>query len=248
MEEGRQASLAVADPRSLLSPFQDGRFTIAGFGSLLSPRSAAFTFPELTNFRVGSIRGWRRVFAHTTAVFHARGVARTDTREVASLSVEEEAGGELIVALFDVPASAAAAAAPPDREHEFRFVAVQARDARGNLEPGLAVACAAWNDAEYRAARCAPAEWARRYTGAHPTTGAPFRIDAVWDDDAVLPCRPYLRHVVLAAQALGPLAEACVLDRTFLADRATTVRQHLARDPTIMAELPPEALRVRYGG
>ena len=57
-----------------------------------------------------------------------------------------------------------------------------------------------------------------------------------------------LNDVVLAAQALGPLAEACVLDRTFLADRATTVRQHLARDPTIMAELPPEALRVRYGG
>ena len=39
--------------------------TVAGFGSLLSERSARSTFPELTNFRLATIAGWRRVFAHT---------------------------------------------------------------------------------------------------------------------------------------------------------------------------------------
>ena len=52
--------------------------------------------------------------------------------------------------------------------------------------------------------------------------------------DAVLPCRTYLRHCVLAARALGRDAEASFLDGTLLADRETTVRQHLARDPGIM--------------
>lgn len=31
--------------------------TIAGFGSLLSERSARSTFPDLTNFRVGRVAG-----------------------------------------------------------------------------------------------------------------------------------------------------------------------------------------------
>ena len=39
--------------------------TVAGFGSLLSERSARSTFPELSNFRLATIAGWRRVFAHT---------------------------------------------------------------------------------------------------------------------------------------------------------------------------------------
>ena len=64
----------------------------------------------------------------------------------------------------------------------------------------------------------------------------------------ILPCRAYLRHVVLAARSLGPDAERCVLDNTFLADRRTTVREHLLRDETIMLEEPPESLRERYGG
>ena len=38
--------------------------TIAGFGSLLSERSARTTFPALRNFRLGRVRGFRRVFAH----------------------------------------------------------------------------------------------------------------------------------------------------------------------------------------
>ena len=72
-------------------------------------------------------------------------------------------------------------------------------------------------------------------------------VDRVWRDD-VLPCRAYLRHCVLAAQNLSPAAHASFLDQTFLADRRTTIREHLARDPSIMQELPPESLAVRYGG
>lgn len=56
------------------------------------------------------------------------------------------------------------------------------------------------------------------------------------------------RHCVLAARKLGSEAEASFLDDTFLADRATTVRRHLERNPGIMTELPPPSLAARYSG
>lgn len=64
----------------------------------------------------------------------------------------------------------------------------------------------------------------------------------------MLPCRIYMRHCVLAATKLGPLAERSFLDGTVLADRATTVRQWLEKNPEIMDELPPPSLAQRYAG
>ncbi|KAF8058915.1 hypothetical protein HT031_005483 [Scenedesmus sp. PABB004] len=157
-----------------------GRMTVAGFGSLLSERSARSTFPDLQNFRPGRLRGWRRVFAHTADVFWARGIARPATREVASLSCEPCPGSELVVSLFDVPFTPAAVAAFIEREHEFRFVAVAPLELDASPTRALAVLCAANTDEHYRATRCPPEEWARRW-GVHG-------VERVWRDD-VLPCR-----------------------------------------------------------
>jgi len=65
---------------------------------------------------------------------------------------------------------------------------------------------------------------------------------------SVLPCRIYLRHCMLAAISLGPEAAASFLDHTFLADRRTTLRRHLERNPGIMHEEPPASLVDRYSG
>ncbi|KAG2452732.1 hypothetical protein HYH02_002962 [Chlamydomonas schloesseri] len=246
----------------------NGLMTIAGFGSLLSERSARYTFPNLVNFRAGQLHGWRRVFAHTADVFFARGIARPDTGEVASLSVERikaaspsasasasssattptttattpTASSEpLVVSLFEVPATADSVAAFIAREHEFRFVAVEPCDLlQGRPLGRRAVVCAANTDADYRAMRCPPQEWERRW-GVHG-------IQAVWGRADVLPCRAYLRHCVLAARSLGPQAERSFLHATYLADRRTTIAEHLARDPSIMDERPPPALAERYNG
>ena len=64
----------------------------------------------------------------------------------------------------------------------------------------------------------------------------------------MLPCRVYLRHCVLAAQALGGPAHDSFLDGTVLADRHTSVRQHVEANPGIMEELPPASLVGRYSG
>ncbi len=45
-------------------------------------------------------------------------------KEVSSLSCEPWSEGELVVSLFEVPASKASIAAFIEREHEFRFLAV----------------------------------------------------------------------------------------------------------------------------
>ncbi|KAI3429602.1 hypothetical protein D9Q98_005688 [Chlorella vulgaris] len=210
-----------------------GLMTIAGFGSLLSETSARSTFPELQNFRQGRLKGWRRVFTHQCNIFFARGIARPETREVSSLSVEEHEGAEIVVSLFEVAASPAAIAAFIEREHEFRFMAVEPLHLDGSSAGRRAVVCARWNDGEYKRRRCPPAEWQRRY--------GEYGVDTIWTDN-VLPCRVYLRHCVLAAQRLGSEAHASFLDGSVLSDRTTTVRQHLAAEPGIMDELPPPSL------
>lgn len=42
-------------------------------------RSARSTFPDLTDFRIARLNGYRRVFGHVTPVFFERGIAKPDT-------------------------------------------------------------------------------------------------------------------------------------------------------------------------
>lgn len=78
---------------------------IVGFGSLLSAASAASTCPGVRNFRLGRVRGWRRVFGHPAHIFFHRGIARPDTKEIASLCAEpsEDSSSGFVMAAFEVP-------------------------------------------------------------------------------------------------------------------------------------------------
>ncbi|KAH9683613.1 hypothetical protein KPL71_027739 [Citrus sinensis] len=100
----------------------DGFISISGFGSLLSENSARSTFPNLINFRVAKLRGFRRVFAHVAPIFFERGIAKPETKEISSLSVEPCEGETLIVTVFEIKKSEIPAFIK--REHEFRFLAV----------------------------------------------------------------------------------------------------------------------------
>lgn len=106
-----------------------------------------------------------------------------------------------------------------------------------------AVLCARFSDEEYKTQRCKDeAEFHERYVQ--------YGVTKIWKDldDPILPCRPYLRHCVLAAQFLGKEIEDNFLDCTFLCDRKTTLREYLEKNPDIMSQLPPEGLRERYSG
>ena len=97
--------------------------TIVGFGSLLSEKSARVTCPNLKDFKLARIQGYRRVFTHPAALFFERGIAVPGTLEISSLSTEPHEGAGFVAATFDAPA--AEVPALMEREEEFDFVKVR---------------------------------------------------------------------------------------------------------------------------
>lgn len=227
-----------SDFERIISP--DGLLTICGFGSLLSERSARSTFPDLINFRVARLNGFRRIFAHVAPVFFDRGIANPQTKEMSSLSVEPCEGETLIVTVFgikklEIPSFL-------QREHEFRFLAVLPETLDGKLFTSPAVLCARFSDEEYLQIRCKGSQeiYFQRY--------GQYNIHKIWRDD-ILPCRLYLRHCILAAKNLADEAYNNFLDHTFLGDRKTTIREYLVTTGSgIMEEEPPESIKAFYGG
>lgn len=69
-----------------------------------------------------------------------RGIANPATKEMSSLSVEPAAeSADLVVSLFEIEKTPEAVAAWIEREHEFRFIAVQPYALDGTPEAQLAV-------------------------------------------------------------------------------------------------------------
>ncbi|KAE8720532.1 Mono-/di-acylglycerol lipase [Hibiscus syriacus] len=228
----------LSDFEKLLSP--SGHISICGFGSLLSERSARSTFPNLLNFRVAKLKGFRRVFAHVAPIFFDRGIAKPETKEISSLSVEPCEGETLIVTVFEIKKSEIPAFI--ERELEFRFLAVLPETLDGEPFANPAVLCGRYSDEEFFQIRCKGRKdiYFQHYGRCN--------IEKIWRDD-ILPCRVYLRHCVLAAKNLGDIAYNNFLDHTFLGDRTTTIRTYLSTTGSgIMEEEPPESLKSRYGG
>mmetsp|Transcript_16380 Transcript_16380/g.40379 ORF Transcript_16380/g.40379 Transcript_16380/m.40379 type:complete len:184 (+) Transcript_16380:209-760(+) len=151
---------------------------IVGFGSLLSEVSARGSFPSLRNFRRGKLRNWKRVFAHPAAIFFERGIARMETREIASLSIEPCEGEEFYVALFEISDNEMPTFYA--REEEFKFVTVSVEEE----EKGLfteAIACARGTD-ELFIERWGQDTFHQKYK----KNG----IESIWNfEGKILPCR-----------------------------------------------------------
>lgn len=245
------ASLASADQFRTITELQDesdfdkilssdGLVSICGFGSLLSEKSAKSTFPDLINFRVARLNGFRRVYAHVAPIFFERGIAKPETKEISSLSVEPCEGESLVVTVFEIQKSEIPSFLK--RELEFRFLAVFLVALDGKPYEHPAVICARYSDEEFFQIRC---KGSKEIYDQHYGR---YKIQKIWRDD-VLPCRVYLRHCVLAAKNLGEEAYNNFLDHTYLADRQTTIREYFATTGSgIMEEEPPESLKERYGG
>ncbi|KAJ7980314.1 Butirosin biosynthesis [Quillaja saponaria] len=227
-----------SDFETLLS--SDDLISICGFGSLLSERSSRSTFPDLLNFRVARLNRFRRVFAHMSPIFFERGIAKPETKEISSLSVEPCEGETLVVTVFEIKKSEIPAFIK--REIEFRFLAVLPETLDGKPFDNPAVLCAQYSDDEFLEIRCKGSK------DIYFQHFGRWNIDKIWRDD-ILPCRTYLRHCVLAAKNLGEAAYSNFLDHTYLADRKSTIREYLATTGSgIMQEEPPESLKERYGG
>ena len=217
--------------------------TILGLGSLLSERSARTTFPNLTNFRVVRLHGFRRVFAHSPSMFVERGIANKETLEMASLSGEpmDDPGSSFVVTAFEVDDDGRGMDAFREREEEFDLVMVPFHSLDGEPE-GMGMLCQASSDAAY------VERWGQsRFDELYTERG----LSTCWGwthDSGLRPCATYLRHCALASERLGTVAHASFLDETFLCDRLTTIRAYLDSHPEVLTTLPPEPLRERYSG
>lgn len=245
----------------------DGWVRIVGFGSLLARSSAARSFPTLRDFRLVRIPNAVRVFSHPATIFVERGLVKPHAPyELSSLSVEPSpigrdggphpvetpavgttsqftvtkvdaenslmAGNYICATAFEIEAAAMREFLV--REPEFAYVAVQPYSMDTTGQDGrMAIMCGRGSDALLRERLGGSDEaWHDAVTKNNLRT--------IWNQDKerLLPCRAYLRLCVLAAEKLG--IGQNFLDSTFLADRRTPVRQHVASDPTILVELPPE--------
>jgi len=219
--------------------------TIIGFGSLLSETSARTTFPRLQNFRLGRVRGFRRVFRHPAAIFFERGIARPETKEISSLSAEpvDDPTSGFTVCVFDVSPDHLAMDEFYRREEEFDVRECSFTDL-DSQEEGTGLMCLASTDDAFIQ------QWGRElFEEKYLAQG----IETIWGwgpESGILPCPVYLRHCVLAVSKDGvdQRAQDSFFDETFLADRQTTVRQYLEANTHVMESVPPENLVGRYSG
>lgn len=215
------------------------RLTIVGLGSILSERSARLTFPNLTDFRLGRVRGYRRVFAHTAGIFFERGIADLTTLQMASLSSEECEEASFICTIFETPNDGMEAFEKREQEFELRMVDYETLE---GCPGGKALMCVCSNDEAF------VAKWGQeRYEQGYKVHGIPY----IWGwpfDSGLRPCPTYLRHCALAAEKMGEECSASFLDETYLVDRKTTIRTYLNAHPEVMATLPPPSLAERYSG
>ena len=227
------------------TPVVQAPVTIVGLGSLLSERSSRTTFPNLDNFRLGRVHGYRRVFAHSAAIFVERGIADLASLQFCSLSAEPCEGASFVCTVFEVEDEGMDRFREREEEFELVIVPVSSLEAEPAWVPpptctGL-LCCRSSDEAYIRT-------WGEeRFARKWRDNG----LETIWNytpDSGVRPCAVYLRHCVLAAERMGEACHASFLDDTYLVDRSTTIRQYLARHPEVMSTPPPPALAERYGG
>jgi hypothetical protein len=235
------AALVLVRARALARRRRDGGgrpVTIVGYGSLLSPTSARLTFPQLREFRLVRLHGFRRVFGHpNTFLLRSRHVARDDLR-CSSLSIEPCPGASLVAAAFTVDMSECQWRAFCEREEEYKIarLPLHAASSRTQVDTpvGEGIACIHSTDAELA-----------------PGLLEDLALPTLWHwapDSGLRPATVYLRHCLLAARAMG--CEDSFLDETWLVDRKTSLREYIAQtgvDSVLNCHVPP-ALQSRYGG
>jgi len=143
------ASNAIYTPDYFEHLVKNGTVTIMGFGSLVNEASASESF-ELTNFRLGTVRGFQRIFNLADWYSIATGDARVATAEVAVVAFASTGhpGSQSRVALMDVPYPEGVAGFLERESGVYKIVQVPYID--DNLEGGIALACGEVGDAEMR--------------------------------------------------------------------------------------------------
>jgi hypothetical protein len=235
---------------SSFDSFIEDRVTVVGYGSLLSEKSARLTVPSLTNFRLGRVSNFRRVFSHPSSGFFKHGIANMETLEIAAFSAENcEGSPGFVVSVFEIPIQKMDDVMPNgiprklyEREASYDIVEVPFEDTASKEGASHALMCIRSTDEIFIE------KWGQdRFDKLFRHYG----IETIWGwskDSGIRPCPVYLRHCYLAAQSMGDICLNSFLDESYLVDRTTTIRQYLDQYPAVLLVQPPPELAIRYNG
>ena len=253
LKTSNQDDSSVPEWQKFIQGIKDDYVPIIGIGSLLSERSSRLTFPNLINFRMARMKGYRRIFCHPAAVFHKRGIQKVETKELSSLSAEKLGekdfnahpqlrDQQIIVTTFEIPKNEVPAFI--EREEEFSFDVVTVQDIIDDesiSKSSTGLLCTRSTDSEYIRKL-----GQTRFDEDCKAVG----LTSIWDSPGeIYPCRLYLRHCLLAAKKLSSEVYDNFLDTTYLYDRKTKLRKYVEEKyDLIMNEKPNKDLGDRYDG
>jgi hypothetical protein len=231
---------------------KENTITLIGFGSLVCRGSAAVTFPY-TNFRAGTVQGYRRIFNRASWV-HTQEPGAAATGEVSGLAFFAQPGAVSRVCLLDVEATAGVAAFLA-REHFYVIQALPYVDEHGGA--GCALACleapsdaaarALWGSSSHphrggvqgtvwrfppspeQAMPLTPEVIPAQGSAGQPTGDPAAAAIALPERQWIYPARRYTRLCYLAHCMAGMEEE--LLDNAVLMDRQTTLRAYLEANP-----------------
>lgn len=208
--------------------------TICGIGSLLSEKSALLTTQNVKNFRKGRIYGFIRCFNLVGISCIINNYANLSTGEIATVSAvpTQNMEDELLVTLFEIDEKDW----PKffEREHRYNHVLVDYYDYHTKEKMGKCYLCCQSTDEEYKTKRCKDLNeyyervgkyWKGRLWYTYP------QCCNLPECCNILPVRKYLNYCLDAAFKLGEDYGNNFLDKTFLADGKTSIREYIQKNP-----------------
>lgn len=195
--------------------------TVVGYASLLSYESAKQTVPNLKNFRLAKVKGYKRIFNKVEIVFFRMDKIDASDIKISTCTTQQDKRYEIICTLFECNEDEFLDIY--EREHGFKWVYVNCEEENSATKARI---CTEYNDEEYFLNKCITyREYYRRveqyYTG------------KIWRDD-ILPYPRYLKHCLKAAHDHGEEVFNNFIDTSFLANGKTTIRSYLESNQDLM--------------
>ncbi len=190
-------------------------YTIIGIATLLDENSARKTCPGLKSFRFAELPGYCRIFNKVDPFFEEE-----ETKKIANVSIMPRRESKLIVSVFNIsqlewPQFIA-------REFEYKIEKIPFWDIESE-KTSYGYGCLSQSEEEFiqSCEKCnirqeKLKQFRQKYEG------------RMWQND-ILPNDQYIKRCLDITANLGKKYIDNFLDHTYLADKKTTIREHLSK-------------------
>lgn len=199
------------------------KVTIFGYGSLMLKESALSTMPSLSSFRKARLNGFKRSFGLVSAGAISKGTANMETKEIAALSIEPDPDHFVLGCIFDIPESELKDYF--EREHRYKPMQVEVEIFEPSSIISSCYTVVEQTDEEYKLSL--GSDWESEYQ----LRVGQYYQGPLWGRVDIYPLRNYLGYVFHAALDIGGKDWVDnLLDKSYLADKKTPIRQYLVEN------------------